>query len=230
MPLETPLHAAHLAAGGKMVEFAGWELPIHYGSQMEEHSAVRSSAGMFDVSHMGTVHFRGPQAGEFHQRDLSNDIDRAAEQGQAIYSCMLNDQGGVIDDLITFRVDNDFYRGVLNAARREVDLEWLRRHAEGFDVEITEREDLAIIAVQGPEAGAKLGSVLGSDGAAVVEALKPFRAASHGDFYIARTGYTGEDGFEVMLPGDHAVELWDQLVAAGVRPCGLGARDSLRLE
>jgi len=230
MPLETPLHAAHLAAGGKMVEFAGWELPIHYGSQMEEHSAVRSSAGMFDVSHMGTVDFRGPQAREFLQRVLANDIDRAAEQGQAIYSCMLNDQGGVIDDLITFRVDNDFYRGVLNAARREVDLEWLRRHAEGFDVEITEREDLAIIAVQGPEAGAKLGSVLGGDGAAVVEALKPFRAASHGDFYIARTGYTGEDGFEVMLPGDHAVELWDQLVAAGVRPCGLGARDSLRLE
>src|SRR5690625_6632595 len=124
MPLETPLHAAHLAAGGKMVEFAGWELPIHYGSQMEEHSAVRSSAGMFDVSHMCTADFRGPQAREFLQRVLANDIARAAEQGQAIYSCMLYEQGCVIDDLFTFRVDDDFYRDVHNAARRQVDLTW----------------------------------------------------------------------------------------------------------
>src|SRR5690625_3926957 len=154
MPLETPLHAAHLAAGGKMVEFAGWELPIHYGSQMEEHSAVRSSAGMFDVSHMGTVDFRGPQAREFLQRVLANDIDRAAEQGQAIYSCMLNEQGGVIDDLITFRVDNDFYRGVLNAARREVDLKWLRRHDEGCVVELPVVDVTAYMSVLVAVAGA----------------------------------------------------------------------------
>ncbi|RFF27112.1 MULTISPECIES: glycine cleavage system aminomethyltransferase GcvT [unclassified Wenzhouxiangella] len=227
MSSKTPLHAAHVDAGGKMVDFAGWELPIHYGSQMEEHRAVREAAGMFDVSHMTVVDIRGSGARNYLRHLLANDVAKLKEKGQALYGCMLNEKGGVIDDLITYWLDDDFYRTVVNAATRENDLAWMRRAAADFDVEISERDDLAMVAVQGPEAREKVIDVLGATHA---ESLKPFRATTHGDYFIARTGYTGEDGFEVLLPTSEAEGFWKALLNAGVQPCGLGARDSLRLE
>jgi aminomethyltransferase len=227
MSSRTPLYDAHVDAGGKLVDFAGWELPIHYGSQMEEHKAVREAAGLFDVSHMTVVDIQGAGARDYLRRLLANDVAKLGEKGQALYGCMLDEQGGVIDDLITYWLDDDFYRTVVNAATRENDLAWMRRVAQGFDVEIVERDDLAMIAVQGPEARDKVIEVLGAREA---ESLKPFRATSHGDYFIARTGYTGEDGFEVLMPAAEAPGFWSALVEAGVKPCGLGARDSLRLE
>ncbi|NDY94924.1 glycine cleavage system aminomethyltransferase GcvT [Wenzhouxiangella limi] len=226
MSKQTPLYQAHVAAGGKLVEFAGWSLPIHYGSQMDEHHAVRGAAGMFDVSHMTVVDLRGSQVEDYLRRVLANDVAKIAD-GQALYGCMLDAAGGVIDDLITYRIEDGFFRTVVNAATREADLAWLQRQAEGFDVRISERDDLAMIAVQGPEARAKVVEVLGGPG---LSEIRPFRAASQGEYFVARTGYTGEDGFEVLLPGGLAVEFWQALTAAGVVPCGLGARDSLRLE
>jgi len=210
-----------------MVDFAGWELPIHYGSQMEEHKAVREAAGMFDVSHMTVVDIQGSDARAYLRKLLANDVAKLGEKGQALYGCMLNKQGGVIDDLITYWLDDDFYRTVVNAATRENDLAWMRRVAGDFDVEIVERDDLAMIAVQGPEGREKVIEVLRAREA---ESLKPFRATTHGDYFIARTGYTGEDGFEVLLPASEAEGFWNELLDAGVKPCGLGARDSLRLE
>ncbi len=210
-----------------MVDFAGWELPIHYGSQMEEHKAVREAAGMFDVSHMTVVDIHGGDARDFLRHLLANDVAKLADKGRALYGCMLDENGGVIDDLITYWLDEQFYRTVVNAATRENDLAWMRRVAGAFDVEIVERDDLAMIAVQGPDAREKVIDILGAREA---ESLKPFRATSHGDYFIARTGYTGEDGFEVLLPAGEAERFWNALLDAGVQPCGLGARDSLRLE
>jgi len=227
MALRTPLFEAHLNAGGKLVEFAGWSLPIHYGSQMEEHHAVRQEAGMFDVSHMTVVDLHGAGARDFLARLLANDIAKLKDQGQALYGCMLNAQGGVIDDLITYFIDEDFYRTVVNAATREADLAWMHEQAGAFDVSISERDDLAMVAVQGPKARERVINLLQAPAAAN---LKPFRAMSHGDAFIARTGYTGEDGFEVLLPVASAESFWTGLVDAEVQPCGLGARDSLRLE
>jgi aminomethyltransferase len=227
MPDKTPLFDAHVAAGGKMVDFAGWELPIHYGSQIEEHHAVRRSAGMFDVSHMTVVDIQGPGARDYLRRLLANDIAKLTEIGQALYGCMLDDAGGVLDDLITYYLGDDFYRTVVNAATRELDLAWMREQSGEFDVEIVERNDLAMVAVQGPEARERVIDLLN---AAAAEALKPFRALSHGEYFIARTGYTGEDGFEVLMPASEAAGFWQGLIEAGVQPCGLGARDSLRLE
>jgi len=227
MALRTPLYDAHRAAGGKLVEFAGWSLPIHYGSQMEEHHAVRRKAGMFDVSHMTVVDIEGPGARDYLSHLLANDVDRLKAEGQALYGCLLDERGGVIDDLITYFIGDGFYRTIVNAATREADLAWMTARAEGFDVRISEREDLAMIAIQGPEARDRVIEVLKAPAAAD---LKPFRAMSHGDVFIARTGYTGEDGFEVLLPASSAEAFWAALVQAGVQPCGLGARDSLRLE
>lgn len=227
MPQKTPLFDAHLAAGGKLVEFAGWQLPISYGSQMDEHHAVRKAAGMFDVSHMTVVDLQGDDVVGYLRRLLANDIGKLKDAGQALYGCMLNEQGGIIDDLITYFIDPRFYRTVVNAATREADLAWMRKQAEGFSVDIIERDDLAMIAVQGPQARERVVDVLT---APALMDLKPFRAASHGDYFVARTGYTGEDGFEVLLPATQAMDFWARLVEAGVRPCGLGARDSLRLE
>lgn len=226
MSRKTPLYQAHLDAGGKLVDFAGWQLPIHYGSQIEEHHAVRQACGMFDVSHMTVVDIEGPEVLAYLRRLLANDVVRIVD-GQALYGCMLNEHGGVIDDLITYRVGHEFYRTVVNAATREADLDWMQRQSAGLDLKICERDDLAMIAVQGPEARHKVVAVL--DAPALLE-LKPFRAAAHGKYFVARTGYTGEDGFEVLLPAEQAAEFWNALSAAGVRPCGLGARDSLRLE
>jgi len=226
MTKETALHAAHVNAGGKMVEFAGWSLPIHYGSLMDEHHAVRKAAGMFDVSHMTVVDMEGPAVESFLRRVLANDVAKLVD-GQALYGCMLNDSGGVIDDLITYRVSGTFFRTVVNAATREADLAWLNEQATGFDVRVTERDDLAMVAIQGPLARDKVIEVL--DAPALAE-IKPFRASAHGDYFIARTGYTGEDGFEVLLPASQAETFWSRLMDAGVQACGLGARDSLRLE
>ncbi len=226
MSKQTPLYPAHVAAGGKLVEFAGWSLPIHYGSQMDEHHAVRRSAGMFDVSHMTVIDLHGSRVEDYLRWVLANDVAKTGD-GQALYGCMLDATGGVIDDLITYRIEDGFFRTVVNAATREADLAWLQRQADGFDVRISEREDLAMIAVQGPQARDKVIEALS---APALSEIRPFRAAGHGEYFVARTGYTGEDGFEVLLPGALAVEFWQALTAAGVAPCGLGARDSLRLE
>jgi len=223
----TPLYDAHLAAGARMVDFSGWEMPINYGSQLDEHHLVRLDAGMFDVSHMTVVDVRGPDAGAYLKRLLANDIGRLTEPGKALYSCMLNEQGGVIDDLITYFLGEGDYRVVVNAATREKDLAWMQSQADGFTVEVAEQPGLAMIAVQGPNARDK---ALEATGATAAKDLKPFFAGHFGDLFIARTGYTGEDGFEICLPADRAESFWDKLLTAGVKPCGLGARDSLRLE
>lgn len=230
MTLSTPLHAAHLAAGARMVDFGGWDMPINYGSQIEEHHAVRNTAGMFDVSHMTIVDLEGDRTRAFLAHLLANDIGKLQVPGKALYSCMLNESGGVIDDLITYFLDDTHFRLVVNASTREKDLAWIRRQAEPFDVAVSEREDLAMIAVQGPQARAKFASLLDEALATRALDLKPFNAATINDWFVARTGYTGEDGFEVALPAGDAAGVWQRLVDAGVEPCGLGARDTLRLE
>jgi aminomethyltransferase len=218
-----------------MVDFGGWDMPLHYGSQIEEHHAVRRDAGMFDVSHMTVVDLSGPRCREFLRHLLANDIDKLKKPGKAIYSCMLNERGGVIDDLITYYLEESFFRMVVNAATRDKDLAWIEKQAASFDVKVTERADLAMIAVQGPNARAKVLALLEPDDRERVEKLTRFVAAeARGPdgmpLFVARTGYTGEDGFEIIVPEQHGVRLWAALAAAGVHPAGLGARDTLRLE
>jgi aminomethyltransferase len=213
-----------------MVDFTGWEMPIHYGSQINEHHQVRTDAGMFDVSHMTVVDIRGPQTREFLSFLLANDVARLHQPGKALYSCMLNGQGTVIDDLITYYIEKGWYRLVVNAATRDKGLAWLERQGGDFSVAITEHHELAMIAVQGPQARGKVISLLPKDDAEDAIELLPFTAAQFGDLFIARTGYTGEDGFEISLSADQAEEFWLSLLDAGVTPCGLGARDTLRLE
>ena len=229
-PLRTPLYDQHLQAGGKMVDFAGWEMPINYGSQVQEHHQVRKDAGMFDVSHMVVVDFKGADSKAFLQHLLANDVAKLKDQGKALYSCMLNDEAGVIDDLIVYYLADDFYRMVINAATRKNDLAWINKQIEGFDVSLQERDDLSMIAVQGPNAREKALSVLDKDVTEKAAILKPFFGVQVGDTFIARTGYTGEDGFEIMLPNANAADLWNAFIDAGIKPTGLGARDTLRLE
>lgn len=228
-PQTTALHAKHLEANGKMVNFAGWDMPIHYGSQVEEHHQVRNDVGMFDVSHMVIIDFTGKQTKAFLQHLLANDVDKLTD-GKALYSCMLNKTGGIIDDLIVYQVNETYYRMVVNAACRNNDIEWMNAQITDYDITMNERDDLAMIAVQGPHAREKVLSQLDDDAKAQVEALKPFFGVAIGDQFFGRTGYTGEDGFEIMLPNEQAADLWDTLQQAGVRPIGLGARDTLRLE
>ncbi|NIM70254.1 MAG: glycine cleavage system aminomethyltransferase GcvT [Xanthomonadales bacterium] len=230
MARRTPHFDTHVAAGAKMVEFGGWEMPISYGSQLEEHHQVRSAAGIFDISHMTIVDLSGDRVREFLSRLLANDVEKLQQPGKALYSCMLNERGGVVDDLITYFVDQRLFRMVVNAATREKDLEWIRRHAGAFGVVVHEHLELAMIAVQGPTAREAVLGVLPPEAAEQAAALPRFFAVQLGDLFVARTGYTGEDGFEICLPDAAAQSLWDRLVAAGVRPCGLGARDTLRLE
>lgn len=227
---KTPLHHAHIDAGARMVDFAGWEMPINYGSQIDEHHAVRRAAGMFDVSHMCPVEVRGPQARPFLAHLLANDIGKLSTAGKALYSCMLNEQGGVIDDLICYYLAEDHFRVVVNAGTREKDLEWMRARASAFDVNVAAMDAYGMIAVQGPDAREKFLGLLTPELRATAEALEPFNAAQVGDLFVARTGYTGEDGFEIICSEQGARPLWDTLVGVGVTPCGLGARDSLRLE
>ncbi len=228
---QTSLHDEHVRLGARMVDFAGWSMPLHYGSQLDEHRVVRESAGMFDVSHMAASEVTGRDARAFLQRLLANDVARL-KHGQALYSCMLNERGGVIDDLIVYGIDGrDEYRVISNAGTRAKDLAWMRRVAAAFDVELRERRDTALIAVQGPQARAAVHTAFGDEALArTAEALAPFYAVQAGNLFIARTGYTGEDGYEIMLPAKDAPDLWRALLAAGVAPAGLGARDTLRLE
>ena len=230
MPKRTPLYNAHIAAGARMVDFGGWEMPINYGSQIEEHHKVRQAAGMFDVSHMTVVDILGSQARPFLSYLLANDVAKLQTPGRAFYTCMLNEKGGVIDDLITYFMDETFFRMVVNAATHDKDLAWITLQARAFDVEVRERPELAMIAVQGPSARAAVLALLPENESLVAAELKPFSAGQFGDLFIARTGYTGEDGFEISLPAESATALWEQLLLAGVAPCGLGARDTLRLE
>jgi aminomethyltransferase len=225
----TPLYDAHLAADAKIVDFGGWDMPIHYGSQIKEHNLVRENAGMFDVSHMTVVDVSGPQARDYLRYLIANDVDKLTVNGKALYSGMLNEQGGVIDDLIVYRMDPG-YRVVVNCATREKDLAWMGKVAEKFDMTLTEQPQLAMIAVQGPNAISKTLTVLNSAQQAVAKDLTVFQGLPCGEWFIGRTGYTGEDGFEIMLPAEQAVAFWDALRAAGIEPAGLGARDTLRLE
>ena len=224
----TPLYAAHVEMGAKMVDFGGWEMPLHYGSQLDEHHRVRDDAGMFDVSHMQVVDIRGEAARAFLRRLLANNIDKLTQPGKALYSCMLNETGGVIDDLIVYFMREDWFRMVVNASTAQKDVAWMREVAAG-QVELAVRDDTAMIAVQGPNARAKTWAAL-PEVRAASEPLKPFNAAEAGEFFIGRTGYTGEDGFEIILPRARAIETWHALAQAGVAPIGLGARDTLRLE
>ncbi len=230
MAQRTPLFEQHQAAGARIVDFAGWEMPVRYGSQIDEHHAVRRDAGMFDVSHMTVVDLAGDRVREYLQYLLANDVGRLRTAGKALYTCMLNEDGGVIDDLIVYFLDDTHYRVVVNAATRDKDLAWIGEHAKVFGVGVTERDDLAMIAVQGPQARERAVGCLPPAIADAARDLKPFSAAAHGEVFVGRTGYTGEDGFEIILPGDDAPALWQALSAAGVTPCGLGARDTLRLE
>lgn len=228
MGFKTALFNAHQEAGAKIVDFGGWDMPIHYGSQIEEHHFVRKNVGMFDVSHMTIVDVKGPQAKRYLQYLLANDVDKLLIEGKALYSGMLNEQGGVIDDLIVYRMPVD-YRVVVNCGTREKDLAWMAKQAETFDVTLTERSDLAMIAIQGPEAIEKV-KALKAEASDLIAGLSVFQGLEFDAWMYCRTGYTGEDGLEVMLPNDQAEAFWDGLLSANVKPCGLGARDTLRLE
>ncbi len=233
MGQRTPLYDQHLALGAKMVDFGGWDMPLHYGSQVEEHHQVRRDCGVFDVSHMTVVDVAGDQAKAYLQHLLANDVERLKTPGKALYSGMLNEEGGVVDDLIVYlsgAADGRDYRVVVNAATRDKDLAWMQAQAAGFAVTLSERAELAMLAIQGPNARAKTAELVSPARAALIHELKPFQGLAEGDWFIARTGYTGEDGLEIMLPAEQAPAFLSELVGAGIAPIGLGARDTLRLE
>ncbi|MEO6263713.1 MAG: glycine cleavage system aminomethyltransferase GcvT [Luteimonas sp.] len=245
MTQKTVLNDVHRALGAKMVDFGGWDMPLHYGSQVEEHHLVRRDAGMFDVSHMTVVDLKGARVREFLRKLVANSVDKLKVSGKALYTTMLNAQGGVIDDLIVYYMPPDsrpqestgeeFFRLVVNAATRDKDLAWINAQAQPFGVSVTERSDFGMIAVQGPTARERVLGLLSAEGAGVAGKLGKFAAAEvmardGTALFVARTGYTGEDGFEIVVPEASAIALWSALLAAGVKPAGLGARDTLRLE
>ncbi|WP_241602635.1 glycine cleavage system aminomethyltransferase GcvT [Rosenbergiella nectarea] len=230
MSQQTPLFAQHQASGARMVDFHGWLMPLHYGSQLDEHHAVRRSAGMFDVSHMTIVDLTGARTREFLRYLLANDVAKLTLPGKALYSAMLNASGGVIDDLIVYFIDEQHFRLVVNSATRENDLAWISEQAKDYGIQIDEQRDLALIAVQGPEAIEKTQSVMSAEQRAAVAELKPFCSVESDGWFIATTGYTGERGYEIAVPAAQAASLWQALLAVGVQPAGLGARDTLRLE
>jgi aminomethyltransferase len=216
MGLKTPLHDVHVAAGARMVDFGGWDMPVNYGSQIEEHHAVRRDAGMFDVSHMCVVDLRGDRVRDYLRRLLANDVAKLKHPGKALYSCMLKEHGGVIDDLIVYFLDDRWFRMVVNAGTREKDLEWLRAQAGHFGVSVEPRFDLAMIAVQGPNAREKAAGQLAPSFAERALALGTFCGLGDGEHrFVARTGYTGEDGWEIMLPATEVADLWQRLHRAG---------------
>ncbi|AWM60031.1 glycine cleavage system aminomethyltransferase GcvT [Pseudomonas songnenensis] len=229
MGQRTPLYDQHLALGAKMVDFGGWDMPLHYGSQVEEHHQVRRDCGVFDVSHMTVVDVAGEQATAYLQHLLANDVTRLKSTGRALYTAMLNERGGVIDDLIVYLTDWG-YRLVVNASTREKDLAWMQQQAAGFAVEVRERPELAMLAIQGPHARARTAELVSQARATLIHDLKPFQGMADGDWFIGRTGYTGEDGLEIILPAEQAPDFLSELVGAGIPPIGLGARDTLRLE
>lgn len=234
-PQHTVLNATHRALGAKMVDFGGWDMPIHYGSQLDEHHLVRQSAGMFDVSHMTVIDLHGPRTRELLRLLMANSIDKMKKPGKALYTCMLNERGGIIDDLIIYFIAEDFFRLVSNASTRDKDLAWIESHAQAFEVDVVERADFGLIAVQGPQARERVISLLDPAEHERIGKLPKFsftdtRTADGVEVFLARTGYTGEDGFELVLPVQSTVATWNALLEAGVKPAGLGARDTLRLE
>lgn len=229
MGKKTPLYECHISANAKIVDFAGWDMPLHYGSQIQEHHHVRQDAGIFDVSHMTIVDGKGRDVAACLRRLVANNVDRLTPN-KALYTCMLNELGGVIDDLIIYKINDDFYRLVVNSSTREKDLAWINKQAHGLDVKFTERSDLAMIAIQGPHIRAMLFDLFEVNEAQAIVDLKPFYAANLENFFVGRTGYTGEDGFEVILSANDAPTFWQKCLDLKISPCGLGARDTLRLE
>jgi aminomethyltransferase len=224
----TPLYDRHAAAGARLVPFAGWEMPVQYAGIREEHIAVRRNAGVFDVSHMGQVLTRGPQALQFLQRMLSNDVRRLPEGG-AQYSVMCREDGGVLDDLFTYRLADCEFLTVTNAANHDKDLAWLQSHADEFDVDVLDRHaDFAMLAVQGPRARALVQGL--TEGSLPPRFHTCQRMVAGAPMLVCGTGYTGEDGLELLLDPNHAPQVWDAITQAGAAPVGLGARDTLRLE
>jgi len=235
MTQKTILNDTHRALGAKMVDFGGWDMPIHYGSQLDEHHLVRNDAGMFDVSHMTVVDLRGPRTRDFLRYLVANSVDKLKKPGKALYTAMLDERAGVIDDLIVYFMAEDFFRLVVNAATRDKDLAWIQKQAQAFQVQVQERPEFAMIAVQGPTARSRVIGLLRDSDRAAADKLARFAAveahtADGVPLFVARTGYTGEDGYEIVLPQEQAVAFWNALLAAGVKPAGLGARDTLRLE
>ena len=235
MGQKTALYQQHIDMGGKLVDFGGWNMPLHYGSQKEEHLQVRATAGMFDVSHMTVVDVKGSDARDYLRYLLANDVERLKTTGKALYTAMLNEDAGVIDDLIVYAMgtpgsSGEWYRLVVNCGTRQKDLDWMDKHAGRFEVALSERPEMALIAIQGPQAIDKVRTVLNDSQRSSLQDLSVFQGAPAGEWFLARTGYTGEDGLEIMLPETEAVQFWQDLAAAGVTPCGLGARDTLRLE
>jgi aminomethyltransferase len=227
---QTPLFKLHQELGARIVDFGGWDMPVQYSSQIGEHHAVRRAAGVFDVSHMCVLDLQGTRVRALLQKLLANDVAKLKSPGKALYSCMLNEHGGVIDDLIVYYLSESWFRAVVNAGTRDKDLAWIRRYAQELGVEVRERADLAMLAVQGPEARAKAAQLLEPGPARTALNLAAFVGAELGGWFVARTGYTGEDGFEIMMPAAQAVPAWRKLNSLGVASCGLGARDTLRLE
>jgi aminomethyltransferase len=224
----TPLYERHAALGAKLVPFSGWEMPVQYQGIREEHLAVRRAAGVFDVSHMGEVATRGPDAGRFLQRVLSNDVRRIPEGG-AQYSLLCREDGGILDDVITYRLADCEFLTVTNAANHERDLAWLQEQAAGFDVDVIDcAPDFAMLAVQGPSARELVRGL--ADGRLPTHMHCCQREVAGAPTLVCATGYTGEDGFELLVDPEQAPAVWDALVGAGATPCGLGARDTLRLE
>ncbi len=235
MGKRTPLYDMHVSHNAKMVDFGGWDMPINYGSQIQEHHIVRNDAGMFDVSHMTVVDLSGDKVRDFLRYLLANNVDRLKDEGKALYSCMLTEQGTVIDDLIVYYVNDTFFRMVVNSSTREKDLAWINKQAASFNVNVNVRDDLTMIAVQGPKAREKAQLALGAETAEKIKDTAVFfikfvTDEVLGDIAIARTGYTGEDGYEIMLPKEQAATFWAKLAEQEIVPCGLGARDTLRLE
>lgn len=230
MIAKTPLYATHVQCGAKMVDFHGWEMPLHYGSQLQEHHQVRHDAGMFDVSHMTIVDVLGAGGRQFLRKLLTNDVDQIKHQGKALYTCMCNEHGGIIDDLIVYQRAPDNYRIILNSATRETDLAWIREMSQGFAVGLQERRELAMLAIQGPKAITKILKILNPAQTDAISTLTPFECVDVEQWFFARTGYTGEDGLEIVVPAEQVSSLWEELKQNGIMPCGLAARDTLRLE
>lgn len=227
----TPLFPEHESLNARIVDFGGWALPVNYGSQVDEHNAVRNACGMFDVSHMTVSDLSGDKTEQLLSYLLANDITKLqGHDGKALYSCMLNETGGVIDDLIVYRINQQHFRLVTNASTRDKDLKWINEHAQAFSVEVKERPELALVAVQGPQALSMCQQHLPPELAKLSGRLKRFHGSFVEQEFIGRTGYTGEDGVELIVSAKMATQIWKKLIDAGVQPCGLGARDTLRLE
>lgn len=230
MSSKTPLYSRHVDLGARIVDFHGWDMPLHYGSQIEEHHAVRQDVGIFDVSHMTIVDVLGAGGRQFLRKLLANDVDRLKQRGQALYSCLCNEHGGIIDDLIVYQRAPDNYRLVLNSATRDRVLPWIREKIHGFSAGLQERNELAMLAVQGPHAIEKISSILSESQRQAIQALSSYESIDINEWFFAKTGYTGEDGLEIILPEQEIGKLWDDCIAVGIKPAGLAARDTLRLE